>query len=326
MIADAGVGLHWLIWASPLGWVEELKPLTAPQPLAFLPIFAFTALMAAGAVHLAGTRDIGASIVPDRSATQPHLRLLSGPIGLAIRMMRPTVLGWWVAIALSSFLYGFIAKATGATISQSTVEGLRSKLGAPGAGVDTVLGICFLFLAALIAFVAANQITAARSEESGGRLDNLLVRPFSRSSWLWGRIRVAVLVILVDGLTAGIFAWLGAASQHSDVSLMTLLAAGLNIVPPAITILGIGVLALGIWPRGASILVYSLLGWSLFVVLIGGIRVTSHWVLDTSVFHDMASAPAVRPNWEANGVMVSVGILAALLGVVAFTRRDLQGE
>ena len=326
MIADAGVGLHWLIWASPLGWVEELKPLTAPQPLAFLPIFAFTALMAAGAVHLAGTRDIGASIVPDRSATQPHLRLLSGPIGLAIRMMRPTVLGWWVAIALSSFLYGFIAKATGATISQSTVEGLRSKLGAPGAGVDTVLGICFLFLAALIAFVAANQITAARSEESGGRLDNLLVRPFSRSSWLWGRIRVAVLVILVDGLTAGIFAWLGAASQHSDVSLMTLLAAGLNIVPPAITILGIGVLALGLWPRGASILVYGLLGWSLFVVLIGGIGVTSHSVLDTSVFHDMASAPAVRPNWEANGVMVSVGILAALLGVVAFTRRDLQGE
>ena len=30
MVADAGVGLHGLIWASPLGWVEELRPLTAP--------------------------------------------------------------------------------------------------------------------------------------------------------------------------------------------------------------------------------------------------------------------------------------------------------
>ena len=30
LIADAGVGLHGLIWASPLGWVEELQPLTAP--------------------------------------------------------------------------------------------------------------------------------------------------------------------------------------------------------------------------------------------------------------------------------------------------------
>ena len=44
MIADAGVGLHGLIWASPLGWVEELRPFTAPQPLALLPIAAFTAV------------------------------------------------------------------------------------------------------------------------------------------------------------------------------------------------------------------------------------------------------------------------------------------
>ena len=36
MIADAGVGLHALIWVSPLGWVEELRPLTAPHPLALL--------------------------------------------------------------------------------------------------------------------------------------------------------------------------------------------------------------------------------------------------------------------------------------------------
>lgn len=326
MIADAGVGMHWLIWASPLGWVEELRPLTVPQPIALLPIIAFTMVVAAGAIHLSGTRDIGASIVPDRPATQPHLRLLSGPTGLAIRMMRPTVIGWWVAIVLSSFLYGFIARSAGATISRSSVEGLLSKLGAPGTGADAILGVCFLVLAALVAFVAANQVTAARSEESGGRLDHLLVGPLSRASWLWGRIRVAVVVVLVDGLTAGVFAWLGAASQHSQVSFTTLLAAGLNIVPPAISILGVGVLALGVWPRAAAIVVYTLLGWSLFGVLIGGIGVTSHWVLDTSVFHDMASAPAVPPNWEASGAMVAVGSLAALLGGFAFRRRDLQGE
>ena len=67
MIADAGVGLHWLVWTSPLGWVEELRPLTAPQPLALLPILALTAVLASTAVHLAGRRDAGASILPDRS-------------------------------------------------------------------------------------------------------------------------------------------------------------------------------------------------------------------------------------------------------------------
>ena len=63
-----------------------------------------------------------------------------------------------------------------------------------------MLGVCFLILAVLIAFVAAGQVTAARSEESEGRLDHFLVRPVSRTSWLGGRLLVAVAVLLVSGV------------------------------------------------------------------------------------------------------------------------------
>jgi len=326
MIADAGVGLHALIWASPLGWVEELQPITAPQPLALLPIITLTAVLAAVAVHLAGIRDIGAGIVADRSHSHPHLALLSGPTGLAIRLLRATVIAWWVAIAAAALLYGLIAKSAGATISGSSVREVFAKLGAPGTGTDAVLGVCFLVLAFLVAFVGAGQIAAARAEESGGRLDHMLVRPVSRTSWLSGRLVVAVIVLLLSGVGAGVFAWLGAASQHSSVEITTLLGAGVNLVPPAIAILGIGVLAFGIRPRSTSVVVYGLLGWSFLVVIVGGIGATNHWVLDTSVFHHMASAPAVPPDWEANGIMTGIGVASALVGGLAFTRRDLQGE
>lgn len=150
LIADAGVGLHGLIWASPLGWVEELQPFTSPQPLALLPIVAFTAALVAVAVHLAGRRDVGESIVPDRAHSVAHLGLLFGPTGLAIRLMRARVIGWWVAIAVSALLYGVIAKSAGATISGSVKE-VFSKLGATGTGAGAVLGLCFLIEAALIA-------------------------------------------------------------------------------------------------------------------------------------------------------------------------------
>jgi ABC-2 type transport system permease protein len=326
MIADAGVGLHWLIWTSPLGWVEELRPITDPQPLALLPIVAFAAVLALGAVRLAGTRDAGASIVADRSRSLPHLALLSGPTGLAIRLLRATVVGWWVAIAVAALLYGLIAKSAGATISGSSVKEVFSKLGAPGTGADAVLGVCFLVLALLIGFVAAGQVTAARGEESGGRLDHILVRPVSRTSWLSGRLLVAVIVLLASGIGAGFFAWLGAASHHSGVGLATLLAAGVNLVPPAITILGIGVLAFGTRPRTTSFVVYGYLGWSLLIVIIGGIGATNHWVLDTSVFHHMASAPAVPPDWETNGIMIGIGVACSLAGGLALRHRDLQGE
>ena len=324
LVADAGLGLHGLIWASPFGWVEELRPLTAPQPLALVPIAALTAVLLAAAVYLAGIRDVGAGIVPDRASSRPQRRLAGGPTALAVRLARPAVMGWWVAIAVSGLLFGLIARSAGGTISGSSVQVL-TRLGARGNGTDAVLGVCFLALAVLVAFAAAGQITAARSEESAGRLDHLLTRPVSRWRWLGGWLLVTVVVLLASGVIAGVFAWAGAASQHAGVSLPALAEAGVNLVPPAITIAGAGVLAFGVWPRSTSIVLYALLAWSLLVVVIGGVGATSHWVLDTSVFHQMASAPAVPPHWEANGVMAAIGVTGALIGGIAFKRRDLRG-
>lgn len=326
MVADAGIGLHWLIWVSPLGWIEQLKPLTSPKPMALLPIFGFTAAMAILAVRLAGARDLGASTLPERARSRPHLGLLYGSTGLTMRVLRPTFVGWWVAIGATGLLIGLVAKAAGATISGSSVKQIFTKLGAPGTGAAAFLGISFLSLAILVSFAAAGQIAAARGEESGGRLDHLLVRPLSRYWWFGGRLLVAVAFLLVSGVVAGVFAWIGSASLDSGVSIATLLVAGLNVIPPAVCILGIGALAIGVWPRATTIVVYGLLGWSVLIVLIGGIGSLSRWILDTSVFHQMAAAPAVAPRWEASGVMVAVGALSAAVGALAFGRRDLQGE
>jgi ABC-2 type transport system permease protein len=326
MVADSGTGLHWLIWISPLGWVEQLQPLSAPEPLALLPIVGFTAVAAALAVHFAGGRDVGASTLPGRVTSEPHVRLLFGPVGLAIRTLRSVVIGWWTAIAITGLLMGLVAKAAGATMSGSSVQEIFRRLGAPGAGTQAFLGVAFLIVAVLVAFVAAGQMMAARAEESEGRLDHLLVGPLSRSSWLGGRLLVSVIVLVASGLIAGVFMWLGMATQHSGVDFGSVLGAGLNVVPASLCVLGIGALAFGLRPRMASLVIYGLLGWSLLVELVGGIGALSHWVLDTSVFHQMASAPAVPVNWKANALMAGIGIVSAGFGTVAFRRRDLAGQ
>jgi ABC-2 type transport system permease protein len=329
MIADAGLGLHGLIWASPLGWVEQLRPFDGPQPLALLPIAALTAALAIATVWLAGVRDAGTGILNDRARSAPRLRLLSGPAGLAIRLARPAVIGWWTAIALSALLFGLIARSAGTTIEGSSATTVLAKLGATGTGTDAVLGVCFLVLAVLIAFAAVGQVTAARSEESSGRLDHLLAGPVSRSRWLGGRLLLAVAVLVAGGVAAGVFAWLGAASQHSGTSPATLLEAGLNLVPPAIALGGIGVLSFGAWPRRTALVGYAVLTWSLLADIVGGFGGSgpaSRLLLDASVFHQMTSAPAVSPNWTANGIMVAIGVACALLGGIAFNQRDLAGQ
>jgi ABC-2 type transport system permease protein len=326
MIADAGVGLHGLIWASPLGWVEQLRPLTSPQPLALLPIVGLTAIAGFAAVRLAAGRDLGASVLPDRAHSVPRLRLLFGQLGLTVRLVRPTATGWLTALAITGFVLGLIAKQAGGTISGSSVETVLSRLGATGTGARSFLGLSFLILAVLVAFAAAGAVTMARLEEAQGRLDLLLVRPVARLSWLAGRIGSGVILVVVGGMVAGIATWVGAVAQSAGVGFATLLGAGMNLVPPALCLLGIGVLALALWPRGSSYVVYTVLGWSLLVEVVGGIGSTSHWLLDTSLFHQMAAAPAVGPDWTAGAAMIGFGAVCAVAGGVAFGHRDLRGE
>ncbi len=163
MVADAGLGLQWMRWTSPLGWVEELHPLTAPHWLPFVPIAGFTVAVGVMAVHLAGARDLGASTLPDHPDARARLWWLGGPTGLTARLVRPSVIGWWIAIAVSALLTGFVAKAAGATIAGSSLHSVLSRLGASGAGTVSYLGLASLIIAVLVALVGAGQLTAARA-------------------------------------------------------------------------------------------------------------------------------------------------------------------
>ena len=326
LVADAGIGFHWLIWASPLGWVEQLGPLTHPQPLAFLPIVGFTAILVVCALRLAEARDVGAGTITDPDRSRPHLRLLFSSLGLTLRTLRAGAIECWVSIAITGVLTGMIAKAAGESISGTSVKRVFAKLGAHGAGAEAFLVVSFLIMAVLIAVVATGQITALRSEESEGRLDNLLVRPVSRFAWFGERLLVAAAIVLVGGLVAGCFVWIGAASQDTGVPFPTLVTAGLSIVPPAIFVLGVGALTIGVWPRATTVIVYGVVGWSLLIELGGGIGALGPWLLDTSLFHQMAAAPAAAPNWLASGVMVGIGVAAGLLGDYRFSRRDLARD
>jgi ABC-2 type transport system permease protein len=325
MVADAGVGLHGLIWISPLGWVEKLQPLTSPQPLALLPIAAFSAVVAFLAVHFAALRDIGAGTLRDRDRAPARLRLLRGPLGLTARLVRPSAVAWALALAATGLVLGVIARAGGGTISGSSVETVFSRLGAPGTGPATFLGVSFLIVAVLVAFVAAGQVAATRAEEANGRLDQLLVRPVSRASWLAGRGLLATVVVLVCCLVAGVTAWVGTTVEGSGVNLGTLVNAALNVAAPALCLWGIGTLAFGLWPRATSYAVYGVLGWAVLVELVGGAGATNRWALDSSIFHQMAAAPAVAPNWTANAIMVIIGAVCAAAGAWAFNSRDIQG-
>ena len=319
LAADSGSGLTWLRWLSPLGWIDELRPLTGTQPLALVPILGFIAVLGATAVHLAGTRDLGASTLPDPNRARPHTRLLGTPLGLSTRLARNTAISWTIGLAAFALIMGLVAKSAGESLPHSALK----QLGAPRGGALGYLGVAFVVVAALVALAAAGQVTATREEEGDGHLDNLLVRPVERLPWLAGRFTIAIAILLILGVAVGLFAWAGAATQQSSVSLARILVAGVALVPPAVFVLGLGTLAQGVVPRYAATFAYGIVAWSFLLQLIGSAINANRWLLDLSVFHHLAPAPATDPNWTSAAILTAIGIAAATLGAQAFNRRDL---
>jgi putative exporter of polyketide antibiotics len=135
---------------------------------------------------------------------------------------------------------------------------------------------------------------------------------------------VAVASLVLGALITGFFTWIGTVLEGGGVNLATLLEAGINVVPLALCVVGLGVLAFGAAPRAVSYVVYGVLGWSLIIEVVGGIGSGRRWLLDTSLFHQMAAAPAGHPNWTVNAVMIAIGIVAALVGCLLFGHRDLK--
>ncbi len=325
MVADSGTGLAWMRWASPLGWVENLRPLTGSDPLALLPIALLATIAAGSAVALAGRRDLGAAVLTRRRSPRAGTRLLGGANMLVAQLERWVAIAWVAGLGALALLFGVVARsAASGNVAVNAIEEQLGRLGAhPTNAVSAWVGYEFIFLAALLAFAAAGQIAALRSEEAEGHLDNLLARHVHRGTWLLGRLGFAVVFVLVAGLVTGIGGWIGVAARHSDVGVGSMLQAGLNVAVPALFVLGVGTMLYGLVPRLAAPILYVLVLWSFLVEIIGSSITSNHWLLDTAVLTHLGPVPAVSLNWTAVAALIGLGLLGAAAGTAAFRRRDL---
>ena len=119
-------------------------------------------------------------------------------------------------------------------------------------------------------------------------------------------------------------AWVGARSQGVDVAFGSMLGAGLNVVPTALLVLGIGAVVLAVVPRAAAAAVYGVVIWSLVVDLAGSFVGSLSWVSKVSLFHYMALAPDKTPTAANLGWTVAMAAGLCLVATWLFDRRDAE--
>lgn len=326
MLADGHVLPGWVRWTTPLGWVENLAPLTDPQPWALVPIVVLTVGTCSAAIALAGRRDVAEGLLRRSAAPAPRTRLLGGATGLAVKLERWPAVSWVLGLGALGFVFGLVARAAAeGSLSDTSVSNVVNRGGGHASGAAAWIGYEFLYLAAILAFAAAGQVSAMRSEEAEGHLDNLLVRRVSRRAWLAGRLGLGAAIVVCTGVATGAGGWLGVAGR-GGVGSGEMLRAGLNTALPGLVVLGFGALLYGIVPRLAVPVLYAFVLWSFLVEIIGSTVLHAHWLVHTSVLDRLGPVPATGLQWRAIAVFLLLAVLAALGGLAAFERRDtLEG-
>ncbi|HVW45672.1 MAG TPA: hypothetical protein VHA76_01360 [Solirubrobacterales bacterium] len=327
IVADTAGSLGWLRWVTPLGWAEELRPFTGARPAVLLLFAAWILGLLALAAVIARRRDVGTGVLSSSDSEAPRLRLLGSAGEQALRAEYGTLLGWAIGVGFYAVVIGVLANSfNSSTISRSMQESIRRVGGASLTSPTGAIGFYFLIFVFAIGLFACGQISAARHEESASRLETLFALPLGRRRWLLERLGLAVGAVLVLSLLAAVLAWAAAVASGTHVSLPRLLEAGLNCVPSAVLFLGIATLAFALVPRGTAFVAYGLISitfcWYLFGALLGA----PAWTLDLSPYQHVALVPAQSFKVPEALAMLAGGLLAGLVGVAAFARRDLLGD
>ena len=329
MVADSTPAMHWMRWATPLGWVELMTPLEAPRWGPAMVGVAFAGMLFIAAIEMSGRRDVGdvwsigwpAERISVRSNDRRRVRLTS-PLALAARLEGSSMVAWVLGLLSFGLLMGVMSKIT-VTAAPGEMGEMLERFGTSGSFTQQFFGVAFLMLACVVLLIPAAMVGSMADEVTSRRIETLLAAPVKRQRWFWGRVALIIGTTVVAAFLSGVGTWIGARSQGISVSIRSMLGAGLNVVPLAMVVVGIGLVAFALVPRLAATIVYTVVLWSLFVDLVGSLMTGAAWMEWFSLFRYLALAPAapVSTPTQVGLIVVAAALTAAAARIV--DRRDL---
>jgi ABC-2 type transport system permease protein len=325
VLAAATTTPDWVWWATPFGWMGFLHEVDDARAGVFTGFAVLLIVLMAAAVALA-RRDLHAGLAGGGEGSSTRALPLRRQSGLALRLTAGSATTWGVIVAVLVAVLGLLARDFVEAMEElaTMVEVVRELFGLVLDTPEGMLAATFFFVAVLLAAAAAGQAAAMREEEATWRLEHLLARPLSRTRWLVTRALTSAGALLALAVGGGLVGWAATGISGAPVALGDALLGGVNVLPVAWLVLGVGVAVLGLAPRLTAPLTYGLVTVAFLLDFVGPFLDLPAWLLDASPFRHLTAVPAVEMNVGAALVMLAVGVTAGVVGVLAFRRRDLK--
>jgi ABC-2 type transport system permease protein len=313
---------------TPWAWTGDHLPLAGQSDWGSLvPVALIAAVALPLGVRLFERRDLGAT----RAIRMPRFlalpKGLGGPLGRAAGERLPAALAWAIGIGL----YGlFVAAASRSFVDQLArspdiarfIQG--AFVGADMLSAGGFLQFVFFDVGIVITgFAAAALVAGWASDETSGRVEQLLTAPVGRRAWMVRSAAGAFVAIGVITVVLMVAVAVGSASAGSDAITPFLGAVPVGLYAAAMA--GVGFAVGGLWRPSIAAEVVALVVIATFLVqLLGPILGVPDAVQQLALTEHLGR-PMIG-QWDVPGMAVCVALALGGIGLGAwgFGHRDVR--
>ncbi|WP_432992375.1 ABC transporter permease [Dactylosporangium sp. CA-233914] len=318
-------GPTWLSWLSPTGWALHVRPFAGERWWVAGLLVVFAAVFAVAGYALAGRRDVGAGLLPERPGPAAAAPALRSPLALAWRLHRGLLVGWAVAMLLTGAVMGGAAVGIGNLDSPNQqLTDILARMGGTAGLADAFLGAIYGIIGMVAAVYTIQATLRLRQEESTGHVESILATRVGRLRWAASHLAIALLGTALLLAVAGVAGGLSYGAQVHDVGGQTgrLLAAAMVQLPAAWVLAGLGMALVGLAPRLSTLTWAALIG-SVLLVELGALFGLNQRVLDVTPFAHVPKLPGSAFTVAPVLWLTLVAVALGAAGLAGLRRRDM---
>jgi len=317
-IADNGLSLF-----VPLGIILRTEAFFTDAWWPILLVLAIAAVVTALAFWLNARRDLGAGLIAEKPGRSRASRWLKSPLGLALRLLRTTIIAWAVATFVLGASYGSVFGDIETFLAGSEMMQQMFLHNDAFTLAEQFLTTLVVISAIYASIPTIMLIMRLYGEEKKGRLEHIFTKQISRGRVYLTYVAVALVgsVLFMGAFLLGL--WAAAASVMADpIPASTVFGAGMSYLPAIWVMVGLAALAIGFKPVLAKA-VWVILGVFFFIAYLGRMLNFPDWMLNSTPYGMIPQVPIEDANiWPLIALTALAGMLLAV-GYVLYQRRDL---
>ena len=277
------------------------------------------------ALWLNTIRDLEAGFISAKPGRKYASPLLLSPFGLMLRLEKTTLIGWAVGVFILGISYGsifgdidhFFQTSDLYQLLLPTIEGFSL--------TDQFVAMLLSIMAMISAIPALLVVLKLRSEEKANRIEHLLARAVSRTKLMGSCIIIAVFTAVIMQVLSVLGLWIAAkAVMEHPFQLGPVMQGAMYYLPSIWILVGLAALLTALTPKTTS-LAWIYLGYTFFVVYLGGLLQLPEWMAKLTPFGYVPNVP--MESWSTKAMLFWTLIASAImgLGLYNYHNRDVLG-